>query len=109
MKSKRYLTPRDFATAVGISPKTVQRRLKAGQLPAMQPGGPNTAWLIDYDAFAAAFSAAPAQHAAGNDEMAGGDAADLTQARSALEEQDQVTTQISGPRPRWMQSLPRKT
>ena len=50
---KRYLTPKEFAQFSRMGLKTVYRRLKAGQLPAIQSGGPDTMWSIDTEARAA--------------------------------------------------------
>jgi hypothetical protein len=52
VENKRYLSPKEFAQASRLGEKTVRRRLKAGQLPAIQSGGPNTKWSIDWEAYA---------------------------------------------------------
>lgn len=49
--AKRYLSPEEFCQLTGWSDSTVRRRLKYGSLPAVQPGGPRTMWLIDAEAF----------------------------------------------------------
>lgn len=48
---KRYLTALEFAEFADLSISTVRRRLKAGQLPAIQSGGPKTLWKIDREIY----------------------------------------------------------
>jgi hypothetical protein len=43
---KEWLSPGEFAEHSGLSPATVQRRLAAGDLPKVQPGGPRCRVLI---------------------------------------------------------------
>ena len=86
MEVRRFLTPESFARVLGISVKTVRRRLKAGMLPADQSGGPGTLWLIDYDAYLARMS-----H----------DNVESPHVQSADREVNVSENRISGPRPKW--------
>ena len=45
--SRSYVSPDEFVALSGLSIATVYRRVRAGQLPAIQPGGARTRWLID--------------------------------------------------------------
>jgi hypothetical protein len=49
---KQHLSVEEFAQLSRMSESTVRRRLKAGQLPAIQSGGPGTMWAIDWNAYA---------------------------------------------------------
>ena len=51
MISSEAISPEEFERRVPWSMSTVRRRLRAGDLPASQPGGPKTAWLIDWTEF----------------------------------------------------------
>lgn len=100
METRRFLSCHEFAKHAGISAKTVWRWLQAGKLPAIQPGGPGTAWIIDYQAFVEAICWA-SRH----------DKAPATcgqnQATAALPCEVGHSIEaaaIPGPRPRWTQS-----
>lgn len=102
MDPMRFLKPKEFAQRTGLSPKTVQRRLKAGELPAMQPGGPGTSWLIDYEAFMAGFATVatevPCSPAANSLPEC-----DESQRRDRRATQN-IDEEISGPQPAWMRT-----
>jgi hypothetical protein len=87
MEMRRHLSPEAFARALGISVKTVRRRLKAGALPADQSGGPGTLWLIDYEAYLARMS---------HDTVA------LPHVQSVEPAANVSEFKISGPPPKWM-------
>ncbi len=86
MENRRFLSPEVFARVMGISVKTVRRRLKAGKLPAHQSGGPGTLWLIDFDAFLKQIS---------------NGALEPHHAESAVPVANEREEKISGPRPKW--------
>lgn len=45
-----YLTLRQFIQSCPLSESTVRRRIKAGHIPSIQPGGENTKILVPADA-----------------------------------------------------------
>jgi excisionase family DNA binding protein len=47
--ASEFLSPREFSQLVGLSEATVRRRIKAGQLLSVQPGGPRHLILIRRD------------------------------------------------------------
>lgn len=49
---RAYVSPEEFAALTGLSIATVRRRIKASQLPVIQPGGKRTRVLIRVDALA---------------------------------------------------------
>lgn len=91
MQKRTFLTPAEFETLVPWSMTTIRRRLKHGALPSFQPDGPNTGWLIDFDAFTKEFSASE-------------NAADQA---TAAGEKDRKS-KISGPKPKWLNNLRKK-
>lgn len=95
----RYVTPKQFAGITGFSLKTVRRRLKDGDLPAHQPGGRRTRWLIDLQAFEAEQNVAP-QEPATCEEVP----PELTEKPESKRVVD--VARPSGPRPRWMAVYP---
>jgi predicted DNA-binding transcriptional regulator AlpA len=97
MDSDRFLRVTEFALRTRLSEKTVWRRLKAGQLPARQPGGPRTTWLIDYQAFLATLHAAT--ESLSREGCAEGERIRPTTSRTAEADSADV---LPGPRPRWM-------
>lgn len=90
MQKRTIVTPAEFETLVPWSMTTIRRKLKRGALPSFQPDGPNTGWLIDFDAFTNQFRTSE-------------NAADQTAAGS---EKDR-TPKLSGPKPKWLNN-PRK-
>jgi hypothetical protein len=105
--AKRFLSPREFARETGLSEKTVRRRLKSGSLPALQAGGPRTLIKIDYHSWVATFPSemtpaeGPTSATHGHDDLTPGEQTPVTG--------DQVIERISGPQPRWMGVIYRKT
>lgn len=110
MSELTYLSPDEFARAIGRSVKTVRRRLKAGQLPALQPGGPGTAWLIDYPTFKARVATvghdqsikSKGPNTVASSIVASDFAGQLTSRVDATGDESSVAEFISGPRPQWM-------
>ena len=96
---RRYVTPEEFARTTGLSLTTVRRRLAKGDLPARQPGGPRTRWLIDLQAFVAEQDSAlrdpPASH------QAPPEAAEEPEAPGPPD-----AARPAGPQPRWMAVYP---
>jgi len=85
-----YLKPEQFCDRVPWSMSTVRRRLKRGDLPAIQPGGPGTGWLIDWTAF----------------QCSDRNQSESTQAVNESEAQASKRDSAGrGPRPRWMRNL----
>lgn len=89
--TKRFVSPEEFCQLTGWSASTVRRRLKDGSLPAVQPGGRRTLWLIDVEAFQAgqARSAAPPSPPSNSNSTADQEADATSSAR------------LPGPRPGW--------
>ena len=46
---RRLLTLDEVASTLGLSRRTVERRVKAGEIPALQLGGPRTAIRVPAD------------------------------------------------------------
>jgi excisionase family DNA binding protein len=46
---RRLLTLDEIASTLGLSRRTVERRVKAGEIPALQLGGPRTAIRVPAD------------------------------------------------------------
>jgi len=46
---RRLLTLDEVASTLGLSRRTVERRVKAGEIPALQLGGPRTAIRVPVD------------------------------------------------------------
>lgn len=59
MSVSNLVSPKTFARLTGQSISTVRRRLEKGQLPAVQSGGRNTLWRIDFAAYQAGFQIQP--------------------------------------------------
>ena len=94
MTAKRYLSPHEFCRLTGWSASTVRRRLKDRSLPAIQPGGRRTLWLIDVEAFLTV--QAPAQLA----ELQ----AAPSNSKSTVDQEADATSsaRLPGPRPGWL-------
>lgn len=111
MSTRTILNPREFAEAIGKSLKIVYRRLKAGHYPAEQPGGEDTAWFIDLDAFRARLAGAasstecptmPEKASAGLQRLSG-------TTPFPTRTQGEIEERISGPQPKWLQPpIPKK-
>lgn len=88
--TKRVVSVQQLLKLFPLSESTIRRRLKGGALPAIQPGGPRTRWLILLDELldVSAWSCAN-RHCE----------ADLPAP------QQTSASNLAGPEPKWLQSL----
>ncbi|MCA9094196.1 MAG: hypothetical protein KDA68_11955 [Planctomycetaceae bacterium] len=56
---RRFYSVEEFSRQSGLSPATIRRRIKDGQLPSYQPGGPRTKVLIPASAWDSVAVTAP--------------------------------------------------
>lgn len=93
--TKRFVSPEEFGRLTGWSASTVRRRLKDGSLPAIQPGGRRTLWLIDIEEFQAI--QAPAQLAEPQPAP--------SNSKSTVDQEAEAagSARLPGPRPGWLQ------
>ncbi len=80
----KYVTINEFCDQVRLSESTVRRRINAGDIPSLQPGGHRTRILI------------PVSYLASTEQKSN---IDVTEDDS---DSRPVTKPIPGPRPRWM-------
>jgi len=85
---RSHLSPQEFAQKTGLSLATVNRRLKAGDIPFSQPGGPRSRILIPAAALDSASS-----HSASSPELAEPSSAAPTESDPPRQR---------GPKPRWL-------
>ena len=96
-----FATPAQFAQMTGMSLSTIRRRLRDRDLPAIQVGGPGTAWLIDVVAFQAlsVMSVPEAQASLSGD----------IHASVATPREDKSAKRLAGPKPKWLTKLQNKS
>jgi hypothetical protein len=88
-----FLSPAEFALFSGLSLSTVSRRLAAGDIPKIQPGGPRCRVLIPRWALDSVMALAIQDQGAAKRE---GDRGDRQKALGI--------PRLSGPQPRWKQT-----
>ena len=101
MTDKRYLTPKEFAVRTRRHINTVRRRLRKGQLPAVQEGGSGTGWLIDYEAYQQSFS----QKDGAGEPAEGSLAGQSNPGPEPVAAEEVSATGRRGPKPGWKQRL----
>jgi len=80
---KLCMTLEEAAVALSISMSTLRRRISHGAIPAIQPGGKGTMWLVPISALDAL--------------MAGAEKQELVV--------EQQKPNVAGPRPRWKRGI----